>query len=33
MYTLGGGINEEQGWGRADDAFTVHEELAAVARH
>jgi LPPG:FO 2-phospho-L-lactate transferase len=29
MYTLGGGINEEQGWGRADEAFTVKEELAA----
>ena len=22
MYTLGGGINEEQGWGRADETFT-----------
>ncbi|WP_438313711.1 2-phospho-L-lactate transferase [Streptomyces sp. HUAS TT3] len=29
MYTLGGGINEEQGWGRADESFTVKEELAA----
>jgi LPPG:FO 2-phospho-L-lactate transferase len=29
MYTLGGGINEEQGWGRADETFTVREELAA----
>ncbi|ROO90009.1 LPPG:FO 2-phospho-L-lactate transferase [Actinocorallia herbida] len=29
MYTLGGGINEEQGWGRADEAFKVKEELAA----
>ncbi|MFZ3557929.1 MULTISPECIES: 2-phospho-L-lactate transferase [unclassified Streptomyces] len=29
MYTLGGGINEEQGWGRTDEAFTVKEELAA----
>ncbi|GAA0395942.1 2-phospho-L-lactate transferase, partial [Acrocarpospora corrugata] len=29
MYTLGGGINEEQGWGRADEKFTVKEELAA----
>ena len=27
MYTLGGGINEEQG--RADETFTVKEELAA----
>ncbi len=29
MYTLGGGIHEEQGWGRADERFTVREELAA----
>ncbi|MEV5710547.1 2-phospho-L-lactate transferase [Actinoallomurus sp. NPDC052274] len=29
MYTLGGGINEEQGWGRADETFTIREELAA----
>ena len=29
MYTLGGGINEEQGWGRTDETFTVKEELAA----
>ncbi|WP_455351457.1 2-phospho-L-lactate transferase [Streptomyces sp. SYSU K217416] len=29
MYTLGGGINEEQGWGRADESFRVKEELAA----
>jgi LPPG:FO 2-phospho-L-lactate transferase len=29
MYTLGGGINEEQGWGRADERFTIREELAA----
>ncbi|MFP8962777.1 2-phospho-L-lactate transferase [Streptomyces nanhaiensis] len=29
MYTLGGGINEEQGWGRAEETFTVKEELAA----
>jgi len=28
MYTLGGGIHERQGWGRADDRFTVAEELA-----
>ncbi|WP_019629141.1 2-phospho-L-lactate transferase [Actinomadura atramentaria] len=28
MYTLGGGINEEQGWGRADETFTVKAELA-----
>ncbi|HEX6470160.1 MAG TPA: 2-phospho-L-lactate transferase [Streptosporangiaceae bacterium] len=29
MYTLGGGINEEQGWGRAGETFSVREELAA----
>jgi LPPG:FO 2-phospho-L-lactate transferase len=29
MYTLGGGIHEGQGWGRADEHFTVAEELAA----
>jgi LPPG:FO 2-phospho-L-lactate transferase len=29
MYTLGGGSNEEQGWGRADETFRVKEELAA----
>jgi LPPG:FO 2-phospho-L-lactate transferase len=29
MYTLGDGINEEQGWGRADETFSVKEELAA----
>ncbi|MFD3452937.1 2-phospho-L-lactate transferase [Streptomyces sp. NPDC058691] len=29
MYTLGGGIHEGQGWGRADETFTVKEELAA----
>jgi LPPG:FO 2-phospho-L-lactate transferase len=29
MYTLGGGINPEQGWGRADEAFTIRDELAA----
>jgi LPPG:FO 2-phospho-L-lactate transferase len=29
MYTLGGGIQEEQGWGRADETFAVKEELAA----
>ncbi|WP_424213477.1 2-phospho-L-lactate transferase [Streptomyces sp. BI20] len=29
MYTLGGGIAEDQGWGRADESFTVKEELAA----
>jgi LPPG:FO 2-phospho-L-lactate transferase len=29
MYTLGGGIHEEQGWGRADETFSVAQELAA----
>jgi LPPG:FO 2-phospho-L-lactate transferase len=29
MYTLGGGSNEEQGWGRADETWSVKEELAA----
>ncbi|MCW2914181.1 MAG: domain protein containing protein [Actinomycetia bacterium] len=29
MYTLGGGINEDQGWGRADETFTLRDELAA----
>jgi len=29
MYTLGGGIHEEQGWGRTDETFTVLEELRA----
>ena len=28
MYTLGGGISEERGWGRADETFTVKDELA-----
>ncbi|WP_019356887.1 2-phospho-L-lactate transferase [Streptomyces sp. AA1529] len=29
MYTLGGGIHEKQGWGRAGETFAVKEELAA----
>ena len=29
MYTLGGGADEERGWGRADERWTVKEELAA----
>jgi LPPG:FO 2-phospho-L-lactate transferase len=29
MYTLGGGIHEEQGWGRADETFAVKDELLA----
>lgn len=29
MYTLGGGISAERGWGREDETFTVKEELAS----
>lgn len=29
MYTLGGGIDEERGWGRTGETFAVKEELAA----
>jgi LPPG:FO 2-phospho-L-lactate transferase len=29
MYTLGGGINEEQGWGRAQETHRIRAELAA----
>jgi LPPG:FO 2-phospho-L-lactate transferase len=29
MYTLGGGIDAERGWGRQDESFVVKEELAA----
>src|SRR4051794_10002013 len=29
MYTLGGGIHERQGWGRADERFTAAEEFKA----
>jgi LPPG:FO 2-phospho-L-lactate transferase len=29
MYTLGGGINSDQGWGRAGETFTIRDELAA----
>ena len=29
MYTLGGGIDPERGWGRADETWSVREELAA----
>jgi LPPG:FO 2-phospho-L-lactate transferase len=28
MYTLGGGVEESQGWGRAEESFVVKEELA-----
>jgi LPPG:FO 2-phospho-L-lactate transferase len=29
MYTLGGGVHEEQGWGRREETFSIAEELAA----
>jgi LPPG:FO 2-phospho-L-lactate transferase len=29
MYTLGGGIDRERGWGRADESWTIKQELAA----
>jgi LPPG:FO 2-phospho-L-lactate transferase len=29
VYTLGGGIDEERGWGRDGESWTVKEELAA----
>jgi LPPG:FO 2-phospho-L-lactate transferase len=29
VYTLGGGIDEERGWGRAGETWTVKEELAS----
>ena len=29
MYTLGGGIDAERGWGRTDETWRVKEELAA----
>ena len=29
MYTLGDGINTEQGWGRAGETFSIRAELAA----
>jgi LPPG:FO 2-phospho-L-lactate transferase len=31
MYTLGGGINEEQGWGRTAETFSIRDELAAYS--
>jgi LPPG:FO 2-phospho-L-lactate transferase len=31
MYTLGGGIDDERGWGRAGETWAVREELAAYA--
>ena len=30
LYTLGGGIHEGQGWGRADETHHLAEELAAL---
>ncbi|PIE27828.1 MAG: 2-phospho-L-lactate transferase [Micrococcales bacterium] len=32
LYTLGGGIHPEQGWGRARETFSVAQELAAYGR-
>ncbi|MFJ5927945.1 2-phospho-L-lactate transferase [Kitasatospora sp. NPDC092948] len=29
MYTLGDGINEEQGWGRRDETWSIKEEMKA----
>ena len=29
MYTLGGGVSEQQGWGRADETHRIRDELAA----
>ncbi|GGV46360.1 2-phospho-L-lactate transferase [Kitasatospora herbaricolor] len=29
MYTLGGGIHEEQGWGRADETWSIKNEMKA----
>ena len=29
MYTLGGGINDYQGWGRQEESYTVLAELSA----
>src|SRR5689334_5349157 len=29
LYTLGGGINEDQGWGRDAETFSIRAELAA----
>jgi len=29
MYTLGGGGNDEQGWGRTGESFRIRDELAA----
>src|SRR5699024_5204927 len=29
LYTLGGGVDAERGWGRADEGWRLTEELAA----
>src|SRR5688500_4121968 len=29
MYTLGGGLDLERGWGRRDESWSTREELAA----
>ena len=31
MYTLGGGIDEQQGWGRADETFSIRAECLEYA--
>lgn len=31
LYTLGGGVSEERGWGREGETFRVRDELAAYA--
>lgn len=33
MYTLGGGISAERGWGREDETFRVRDEVAAYGEH
>ncbi|MBK8469039.1 MAG: 2-phospho-L-lactate transferase [Candidatus Phosphoribacter sp.] len=30
LYTLGSAVNDEQGWGRADESYAVHTELGAL---
>ena len=32
MYTLGGGADPERGWGRANETWTVREELADLPK-
>ena len=29
MYTLSGGVSEQQGWGRGDETYRIRDELAA----